>query len=189
MQRRSVALLFLTATMAAVSVAKASGPPTTDGASRDRGLETFLRHYVGTAIAAVDSTKGDEVRYAAAAVDLDGDGRPEVVVRLMGQDWCGSGGCNTLVLTRRGETFRLVSSISITQLPITVPPEVSHGWHDLGVTVCGGGIQPCYEARLPFDGSRYPFNPAVPPATRLEGKPGRTIIPESARGRVLPVAP
>ncbi len=65
------------------------------------------------------------------------------------------------------DTGRLsrVTNISITRPPIRVLPTVTHGWHDLGVMVAGGGIIPGYEARLRFDGHSYPSNPTVPSAT------------------------
>jgi len=62
----------------------------------------------------------------------------------------------------------------------------SDGWHDITVWVQGGGIQPGYEADLPFDGKSYATNPTVPPAHRLSPKTaGRMVISDKAIGTPL----
>jgi len=116
-------------------------------------------------------------RYVLAFRDLNGDGTPEAIVYLSGREWCGSGGCHTLILTPNRSSWRIVANIFITRPPICVLSDVSHGWHSIGVWVQGGGTQPGYEAELRFDGKTYPMNPSVPPARRLEGKvEGEVVI-------------
>ena len=138
-------------------------------------------------------------RYVAAFSDLNGDGTLEAIVYLISNGWCGSGGCNTLVLTPAGDSWKVVGNIAITRPPIRVLASSSHGWRSLGVWVQGGGIQPGYEAELPFDGKTYPRNPTVPPARRLDGKPAGQIAIGSSQNPsllydrqaspVLPAAP
>lgn len=115
-------------------------------------------------------------RYKAAAVDLDDDGSPEYLVYADGPQDCGSGGCDLYVLKRHAGTFDVVTDVSIARLPVRVLSGVSHGWHDLGVVVSGGGIRRGYEARLTFDGTTYPDNPTVPPAKPLRNVAGRVVI-------------
>jgi hypothetical protein len=120
--------------------------------------------------------------FVAATADLNGDGKAEAVVHLTGPNWCGSGGCTTLILTPAGDSWRLVTRLSITRPPIRLLRTRSNGWRDLEVRVQGGGIQPGYEAQLRFDGKTYPSNPSVAPALRLVRKvPGTTLIPPAAR--------
>jgi len=76
--------------------------------------------------------------------------------------------------------------MTVAQQPIRVLDTKSNGWHDLGVWVQGGGIQPGYEARLSFDGKEYPSNPTVPPARPLTANvSGRIVVPQSTPGESL----
>lgn len=122
-------------------------------------------------------------RYSVAMVDLDGDKRPEALIYAMStsagglqSDECGSGGCDLYVLSLTPTGYRQISDISISSPPIRVLPSVTHGWHDLGVMVAGGGIINGYEARLRFDGEGYPANPTVPSAARLKTMVGKVVI-------------
>lgn len=147
-------------------------------------LKRFLQDYVRTASLHDDKTP----RYIAAFVDLNGDGKNEAIVYLVGRWWCGSGGCPTLILASKGSSYSVVSDISITQLPIRVLTNTSNGWHNIGVRVQGGGIQPGYEAELRFNGKTYPENPSVPPARRLTAKAaGKIVINSSQNG--IPLYP
>jgi len=75
---------------------------------------------------------------------------------------------------------------TVVQQPIRVLDTKSSGWHDLGVWVQGGGIQPGYEARLLFNGKEYPSNPTVPPAQPLAKKvSGKIVVSRSATGEPL----
>lgn len=77
--------------------------------------------------------------------------------------WCGSGGCMTFVLVPQGPSYKIVATITISRPPIRVMSARSHGCHDIGVWVQGGGIQPGFEADLQFDGKTYRENPSAPP--------------------------
>jgi len=150
--------------------------------SADPGPETrtSLRRFLQT----FDDNK--ETRYLAAFPDLDGDGQPEAIVYLISRNWCGSGGCSMFVLKKNGSGWKTVTRTTITQLPIRVLTNASHGWRNLGVWVQGGGIQPGYEAELRFDGKTYPRNPSFPPARRLNDKTaGDVLISDSQKPRPL----
>lgn len=101
-----------------------------------------------------------ETRYLAGRVDLNGDGKDEIVVHVVGMMACGSGGCSTLVFTPAGAGHRLVATIAVSRAPIRVGAERSHGWRSLVVRVGGGGARP-HDVALAFDGSSYPSNPTV----------------------------
>src|SRR5262245_59515563 len=58
-----------------------------------------------------------------ALTDLNGDGVNDAIVLLLGSAWCGSGGCNMLVLRGTKEGFTVLSGSTITNEPIRVSPE------------------------------------------------------------------
>src|SRR6185437_3388628 len=81
--------------------------------SQSTALRQYLQH----------EFKNDNVDgtvYSAALVDLNGDGKPEAIVYLSGPGWCGSGGCGMLVLTPQGNSYREITSTTITRPPIRV---------------------------------------------------------------------
>lgn len=104
---------------------------------------------------------GGDVRTLSGELDLNDDGRPEVVVYAVGPMICGTGGCNLLVYTPETNGYRRVGNIAITQTPIRVSTERSKGWRNLVVHVAGGGAKPA-DMVLKFDGHLYPHNPSVP---------------------------
>ncbi len=112
--------------------------------------------------------------YDAAQADLDGDGRPEIFVYAKGPDFCGSGGCVLYVLSPKGADYRVVLRTTVTRPPIRRLATATHGWRDIGVFVSGGGAKP-HEARLRFDGKRYPGNPSMVAATTPNAK-GEVLI-------------
>jgi len=115
-------------------------------------IEQVLSHRYGAPAASI--------RYLDASVDLNGDGRLEVIVHVVGPTACGTGGCPTLVFTPRGTGYRLVSAIALTRLPIRVAPASTMGWRNLVVHSSGGGAH-AGDVQLGFDGKRYPANPSV----------------------------
>ena len=103
---------------------------------------------------------GATARYLDAEFDLNDDGRPEVIVHVVGPIACGTGGCPTLVFTPRGSGYRLVSAISVSRPPIRVSSASANGWLNLIVHSGGGGAS-ARDVELLFDGKRYPANPSV----------------------------
>ena len=107
-----------------------------------------------------------EIRYFAAAINLNVEGYPEIIVHVVGDTVCGSGGwCDTLVFTPSGTAFRHVATIRSTRPPIRVSPVRSHDWRNLIVTVSGGDGRP-RDVELRYDGTSYPSNPTTAPAHR-----------------------
>jgi hypothetical protein len=149
------------------------------GASPEASLKSFLQAYLS-------GDRDTATRYHWAFFDLNGDGKDEAVVYLVGPTWCGTGGCHTLVLRQQGASFQVVTKTSVTRLPIRVLETKSHGWRDLSVGVSGVGIPPGYGAALSFDGKSYPTNPSVAPARRLESNAkGKILIDSSDTGALV----
>lgn len=129
--------------------------------NRDKLLEKAIVHYLGT------DAPSQSVAYFYNRVDLNRDGKLEVLVYLDGQSVCGSGGCTALVFKTQENEYKLISAIALASTPIIVSSQSSKGWNDLILFVEGGGIQPGHYAVLRFNGAQYPENPTVAPATVL----------------------
>ncbi len=152
--------------------------------SKPDRLTKFLQSYLGEPYPPFE--KQGATRYSSAFVDLKDDGTKEVIVYVSGRAWCGTGGCNMLILAPENTSYRVVTKTTITRLPIRVLTTKSNGWHDISVVVAGGGVQPGYEAKLSFDGKTYPSNPSVPPAHPLDGEVrGKIVVPVTAKDRPL----
>lgn len=150
---------------------------------RDISLKNFLREYAGKPWPEFE--KENKTRYSAAFVDLAGDGTQQVIVYLTGRGWCGSGGCVTLVLSRKGSQYELVTEITISRPPIRILNTKSNGWKDITVQVAGGGVA-AREAMLSFNGKTYPSNPSVHLAHSLdENVAGKVVIPYEGEGTPL----
>jgi hypothetical protein len=142
----------------------------------EEDIRRFLVRYVES-----HHMEVDDARYAVGFVDLNGDGIDEAIVYLMGRDWCGTGGCQTLVLTRSGDSYRSAGRILATRPPIRALGEKAHGWRTLTALVRGGVVPDEFGAKLPFDGNSYPVSAAPAYAARLLGNvEGAVVIPASA---------
>ena len=106
-------------------------------------------------------------RYSWNRVDLNGDGRPEVVAQVLGPMVCGTGGCPLLIFRESSAGgLQLISRMSLFKDPLIVTQRRHNGWLHLITRVrvdAGHG----YYADLPFDGRTYPANPSVAPALPL----------------------
>ena len=99
-----------------------------------------------------------------ALADLNGDGRDDAIVLLLGSNWCGSGGCNMLIFRGTRTGFVFISGSTITNEPIRVARERARGWRSLIVYSKSKG-----DVLMRFNGSRYPLNPSIQP----EATPGQ----------------
>ncbi len=178
-KRITIIVWLLLGFVAGGSLAMPTSQMLPPNAASESSLRRFLQQYEGNPTSAEERT----TRYAAAFADLNGDGQDEVIAYLMGNRWCGSGGCSMLILAPSGSGFRVITRTTITQLPIRVLSSTTDGWHDLGVWVRGGGIQHGYEVKLRFNGKKYPSNPSMPPAQQLNPKAvGRVVIAADSPG-------
>ncbi len=130
-------------------------------------LESFLGTYLWRAYR--EDEPPIRLTYLVAAADLNDDDADELLVYLNSDGFCGSGGCTLLILTPRGNSYRVITRATIVRLPVRALDTRSNGWRNLAVRVQGGGILEGYEAELRYDGASYPSNPSMPPARRLQG--------------------
>ena len=168
---------LVSAALTIVCLATAQRAVTPQTSADEASVKTFLQSH---------AQNDKEARYIVAFRDLNGDGTREAIAYLISNDWCGSGGCSLFILTKAGRSWRVVTRTTVTQLPVRVLSATSHGWHSISVWVQGGGIQPGYEAELPFNGRRYPGNPSASPARRAKkNSPGEEIISSTEKGKPL----
>jgi heat shock protein HslJ len=93
-------------------------------------------------------------RYVHGRVDLNGDGRAEVIVFLMGGYFCGTGGCNLMLFSEDAGRLTRVADFVRSTPPLIVSPKRTRGWNDLFRLESGGGAAPVY-VRHVFDGKTY----------------------------------
>jgi hypothetical protein len=164
MKKRMRAVVTAAVMLSSVAVAawaqRAAGPRVVrrvrPEAVRDARLEAAIYRelYAGGVVTGLPE------RYLYNRVDLDGDGRPEVLAYVHGTSSCGSAGCLLLVYRRAGGGYELVSRINGVENPVFVSERRSNGWRELIAPVrwgeVGGRTVRNYHAVLAFDGGSYP---------------------------------
>jgi hypothetical protein len=112
---------------------------------------------------------GNNARYIYSRVDLNGDGKEEVFVYLLGSIFCGTGGCNLLLFTDGENGYSLVNNFPISRTPVIVSPERTEGWNNIVRLESGGGAPASY-VRHTFNGEHYVEQQRMPADTAPEGK-------------------
>lgn len=172
--------LFLPLAVTALTACGGSPSPAPEASATEKtetvspapaNAEEDIRHFL-----LQEYPDASPMQYALAWSDLDGDGADEAIVHLVTPYFCGTGGCNTIILTPAGPMWRKVGEISVSRTPITLMETSSNGWRDITVAVSGGG-RPSGNALLKFDGKTYPSNPTVPPA-EMTDKTGTELLAE-----------
>lgn len=118
--------------------------PQTGGNQNIEGDERSLREAIRQIESTPDALLGDDFKYIAKRVDLNGDGRSEVVVWIPEADMGGTSGYPILVLSRTKTGYRKLLDIDQGWTPVIVL-KTKHGqWRDIAYQVAGGGARPRY---------------------------------------------
>ena len=130
------------------------------GSEPDPEIEVALR---AAAPDYADTIVGNDgwAKYVYGRVDLNTDGRHEVLVLPMGSFFCGTGGCNLYLFSESEAGYDLISTFPRSRLPLIASPHKTAGWHDLIRRESGGGMPPAY-VRYRFDGTRYDESARLP---------------------------
>ncbi|MEO1521184.1 MAG: hypothetical protein AAFU78_10450 [Cyanobacteria bacterium J06633_2] len=119
--------------------------------------------------------------------DLNRDGVQDALVLLSGSQWCGTGGCRLVIFEGiDGEGYQVVSSMTLIHAPVSVSETTTNGWHDLIVTIRGGGI-PSTDVALQFNGTGYPSNPTTEGVVLTESPNQTTLFGPNEFRTVIPV--
>ncbi|WP_157578707.1 hypothetical protein [Rudaea cellulosilytica] len=164
--------VFLFMGITSASACQASSTEKVGGCDIEKSVRNFLRQYL---IDAPPQVRQGAL-FAFSSVKSESGFIQEVIVYVSGKGWCGSGGCNLIILAPQKDGYTVIGESGIVKLPIRLLSEKTNGLPNIGVWVQGGGVLNGYEVALPFDGKRYASNPTIPPA-----KP----VPANSKGRVL----
>lgn len=127
-------------------------------------LHAALNGYLQVRDGGADSKAVAATSYRSHLADLNGDGRQDALVLMLGRAWGGTGGQTMFIFKGGAEGFQFVSRMTCVSLPmpgsVCVTNERSEGWRDLAIRVSGGGAKAKF-VRMCFDGQRYPLNPTV----------------------------
>lgn len=182
----SVAASLLAICVACASCARRAHAPTAAtrrAAERDTVL-AFLRDWVrrgadGRETLGPDGRDDQETFVIAAPLESLPPGSSAWVAHLSGDPWCGSGGCETLVVARdSGASWRVISEIPVNHLPVIVLASSHDGWPDL-VTNESGARSEWMLVR--HDGDRYVDASLTWPAH----PPGRVLLSDTMRVALL----
>lgn len=131
-------------------------------------LEQAIRRAAPDYTRAVVDTTGREARYVYGRVDLNEDGRDEILVLLMGSIFCGTDGCDLLLFSDAEDGYALVNSFARARLPVIASRARPAGWHELFLRESGGGAPPSY-VRYRYDGRHYVEQERLPAEPVPEG--------------------
>ena len=70
----------------------------------------------------------NDQKFQYEATNLNGDGINEYLVSFSSPYFCGSGGCNLLILDKN---FNLITNFTITHTPVLVDSKTTNRWNDI----------------------------------------------------------
>lgn len=120
-----------------------------------------------------DKNQDGKIAYSYNYIDLNGDGKKEIFVYLLGESVSGSGGSTALIIEE--ESYEVISKFTLARNPIIISEDKINGWNDIIMQVAGGGTEFSY-ARMKFDGKKYPSNPSMVPKVEEKVVKGTAII-------------
>lgn len=115
-------------------------------------------------------------KYYYNYVDLDGDGKDEIITVVMGPYSSGSGGSTALFLTEtKSGKMQLDQELTLIQTPIIISDKITNGYKEIIVMNSGGGAEPNYVSLTANNGKYTSVNDGTV-IEGLEGISGTAII-------------
>ncbi|TMM29078.1 hypothetical protein FDT66_11870 [Polaribacter aestuariivivens] len=91
-------------------------------------------------------------KFQLAEVDLNNDGKKEIFINFITPYFCGSGGCNMLLLDAN---FKIITKFSVMQTPLFLQKETTNNWKNMLIR-SGESFR-----QLVYKNGKYPSNPSV----------------------------
>ncbi|HET7313213.1 hypothetical protein [Salinisphaera sp.] len=139
-------------------------PAEHDAGARQRLSDALATIYAGNTVR--------PLHYYSEFVDLNGDGRREAVVYVVGPSHCADG-CDLYVFQPQGARYAAITRIPISRAPVYALAHRSHGWRDLLVTT-GSDENGADEQLMRYAGGGY-----VPVENDPADDAGRTLLIKS----------
>lgn len=112
----------------------------------------------------------DQRKFQIYPIDLNGDGKEEVLVNFPSSYFCGTGGCTLLLLDGDLEP---ITEFTVTRTPIFAEIAVENGWRVLLVQSEGKW------RKLVYENGSYPSNPSLVEATsEVPGESAEIVFDE-----------
>lgn len=119
----------------------------------------------------------DDRSFQLYKVNLDTDPGEEVFIRFMSPYFCGTGGCNFLLLD---EDLDLVTRFTVLNPPLFIEPVLKNNWKVILVKSEGEWKE------LAFQGDGYPTNPSVVAKAPYDAPSGNAMVIFSNEEPYLP---
>jgi hypothetical protein len=100
-------------------------------------------------------------------IDLDNDGKPEIFVNFLTSFFCGTGGCNILLLNNN---LKKITNFTVMRTPLYVENKSKNGWKIILVRSEGELKE------LSFNKGTYPSNPSVVEKAPYDAPSGSAVI-------------
>ncbi len=92
-------------------------------------------------------------------VDLNNDGRLDLLLYVVGPQACGTGGCGLYIYRNLGDKFELINSVSVVQ-GVYLADTYTNSYRDLVIAIGGGGGKSA-SIKIQYNGKNYPDNASV----------------------------
>ena len=109
----------------------------------------------------------DDRNFRMYALNMDQDDQKETFVLFMSSYFCGSAGCNLLLLD---DDLSLVTKFTVTRPPLFIEPTVQNDWRVILVRSEGEWRE------LRFDGTTYPSNPSMVEKAPYDAPSGHATV-------------
>lgn len=122
-------------------------------------------------------------RYAYTRIDLDGDGRKEILAVIRGPYTSGTGGDSALLLSEANGRLTIRQSFTLIRTPILAADTLPEGLASEGKALIlrrSGGGAPAETVCLPCRAGRYPRVSRAVPIANLRGVQGTVLLDGTA---------